>query len=68
LASLAEGTGGQSFRAESASDLSTVYQELGSSVGYDMELQEVTWRYVVVAMTLLGLGTALSLAFFQRLT
>jgi len=68
LASLAEGTGGQSFRAESASDLSTVYQELGSSVGYDMELQEVTWRYVVVAMILLGLGTALSLAFFQRLT
>jgi Ca-activated chloride channel family protein len=67
LAQLAEATGGQSFTAESATDLEDVYQQLGSSIGYDTEQQEVTWEYALAAALLLALTGLVSAAWFQRL-
>jgi len=67
LAELADGTGGDTFLAESAEDLSAVYSKLGSSIGYEVEKVEVTFRYFVVAMALMALSSLASLAFFQRI-
>ncbi len=67
LAQLAEATGGQAFTAESATDLEDVYQQLGSSIGYDTEKQEVTWQYALAAAILLSLTALVSAAWFQRL-
>ena len=67
LATLAKSTGGQSYTAESANDLENVYQELGSSIGYDIEQQEVTWKYALAAALVLALTGLVSAAWFQRL-
>ena len=67
LADLAEQTGGKSYTAESANDLKDVYQQLGSSIGYDTEKQEVTWQYALAAALLLGLIGVVSAAWYQRL-
>jgi Ca-activated chloride channel family protein len=67
LAQLADGTGGTAFKAETADDLTKVYSQLGSSIGYDIEHQEVTWRYAAAAAALLSLCSLASVLWFQRL-
>ena len=67
LADLASGTGGSSFEAASTDDLTKVYSELGSAIGYDVEQQEVTWKVLAGALAALMAVGALSLAWFQRL-
>lgn len=64
---IAERTGGQFFSAESLGELQSVYQDIGSSVGFDTEEQEVTDRFAGYAVVLVLLSAALSLLFFQRL-
>jgi Ca-activated chloride channel family protein len=67
LSELATATGGKSFLAQSASDLTQVYQKLGDAIGYDTEHHDVTWRYLVAAMATLGLASLVGAMFFQRL-
>ena len=67
LAELAAATGGKSFLAQSASDLTEVYQKLGDAIGYDTEERDVTWRYLVAAMATLGLASLVGAVYFQRL-
>ncbi len=67
LAQLAAATGGKSFLAQSASDLKSVYSQLGSAVGYDTEHHDVTWRYLVAAMAVLAMTSLVGAAFYQRL-
>lgn len=67
LASLAEGTGGQAFTAESAADLSGVYANLGSSIGYELELTEIGDRFVLIAIIAMFLAAAASLRWSDRL-
>lgn len=64
---IAEQTGGQFFSAESLGELESVYADIGSSIGYDTEEQEVTDRFVGYAVVLLLASTALSLLWFQRI-
>ena len=64
---IAERTGGQFFSAESLGELENVYQDIGSSVGFDTEEQEVTDRFAGYAVVLVLMSAALSLLFFQRL-
>ena len=64
---IAEQTGGQFFRAESLGELENVYADIGSSVGFDTEQQEVTDRFVGYAVALLLVSTVLSLLWFQRI-
>jgi len=45
LAEVANITGGQSYRAESAGELKAVYKDIGSSVGKVKVDREVTYRY-----------------------
>lgn len=64
---IAERTGGQFFSAESLDELQTVYEDIGSSVGFDTEELEVTDRFAGYAVVLVMVSAALSLLWFQRL-
>lgn len=67
LEQLARTSGGKSYTAESAEDLAQVYRALGSSIGYDTEQREVTWRYLVAALAVLGFSALAGTILFQRL-
>lgn len=67
LRSLAEGTGGTAYTAESANDLKSVYSELGSTVGYDEERTDISYRFVGLGLVFLLIASAFSLRWFSRL-
>lgn len=67
LREIADETGGQFFSAESLGELESVYEDIGSSIGFDTEEQEVTDRFVGYAVILMLLSTLLSLLWFQRI-
>lgn len=50
LENIAEISGGQAFRADSADKLKQVYEDISSSVGYEKQDVEVTTRYAGIAM------------------
>ncbi|MGD2059319.1 MAG: VWA domain-containing protein [Acidimicrobiia bacterium] len=67
LKKLASQTGGQALTAETADQLSDVYEELGQSVTVEREQVEVGDWFVGAALALLGLAGLGSLAWFGRL-
>ena len=64
---LAAETGGQSFNASTAEGLVDVFDEIGSFIGYDLEFEDVTWRWVAVAMAILAGVSMVSVLWYQRL-
>lgn len=64
---IADRTGGQFFSAQSLDQLTRVYEDIGSSVGYDTEEREVTERFAGFAVVLLLLSAVGSLLWSQRL-
>ncbi|MEV4802114.1 VWA domain-containing protein [Nonomuraea sp. NPDC049421] len=67
LRSLAESAGGGFYEAASGDELQAVYEDIGTSVGYRTERQEV-WQWFVAAGLLFGLTAAVtSLLWFSRL-
>lgn len=67
LENLARGTGGTAYTAESARDLEQVYRELGSTIGFEEERTDVTYRFVGIGLALLLVASAMSLRWFSRL-
>lgn len=67
LAEIADATGGTFYEAVSAEELSAVYADIGSSVGYEVEQVEITTWFVGMALVSLLATGALSLAWFSRL-
>jgi Ca-activated chloride channel homolog len=67
LRAVADATGGTFFEAGSLADLEDVYADIGTSIGYTTEEQEVTHRAVWVALALLALTAAMSMTWFSRL-
>ncbi|MCW2985518.1 MAG: hypothetical protein JWR63_3088 [Conexibacter sp.] len=67
LRAIAQASGGKSFSAESASDLSAVYERLGSQLGTKKEPRQITAGFAGAGLALLALGAALSLRWFGRL-
>jgi Ca-activated chloride channel homolog len=67
LAQVAETTGGKFFSAADASSLQSVYSKIGSQVGTQVEQREVTAALAGAGAVLLLAGSALSLAWFNRL-
>jgi Ca-activated chloride channel family protein len=67
LAQIAEVTGGTAFDAPTAEDLSAVYDNLQSRVGYVDERQEVTSWFAAAALVLVVVGAGLSALWFGRL-
>lgn len=60
-------SGGRAFTADTATDLSTVYRQLGSRIGTKPEKREITAAFSGGALGLLAAGAALSLLWFRRL-
>lgn len=67
LQALAEGTGGTAYTAESATDLQSVYDQLGSAIGFEEETQDVAYRFVGAGLLALLVAAGLSLRWFSRL-
>ncbi|WP_322759368.1 VWA domain-containing protein [Frankia sp. Cr2] len=67
LHEIARTTGGSYHRATSGDELRSVYQGLGSSIGYRTEFHEVTMWFVGLSLCLGLTAAALSLAFSSRL-
>jgi Ca-activated chloride channel family protein len=60
-------SGGKAYSAETAKDLSAVYEQLGSRIGTRDEKREITAAFSGGALALLAGGAALSLYWFRRL-
>jgi Ca-activated chloride channel family protein len=67
LRTLAEETGGTAFTAESATDLQSVYDQLGSAIGFDEESQDVAYRFIGAGLLVMLVAAGLSLRWFSRL-
>jgi len=60
-------SGGKAYTADTARDLSAVYEELGSRIGTRDEKREVTAAFSGGALALLAAGAGLSVFWFRRL-
>lgn len=60
-------SGGRAFTAADVEQLGTVYEQLGSRIGYRMQPRELTAAFSGSALALLGAGALLSLHWFRRL-
>ena len=67
MRAIAEATGGKTFTAESASELSEVYGEIGGSVGYDLQTVEITVAFAAIAFLLMALAAVAALVWSQQL-
>lgn len=67
LAQIAEITSASAFDAPTAEELSVVYDNLQSRIGYTEETQEVTAWFAGAALVLVVLGAGLSALWFGRL-
>ncbi|WP_066368470.1 VWA domain-containing protein [Herbidospora mongoliensis] len=50
LQSLADGTNGRAYTAESGDELRDVYAQIGTSLGYRVVHQEITQRFIIAAV------------------
>ena len=66
LASIAKGTGGEFFRARSASALDAVYRHLATRIGHRRENREITDVFALGALVLLLAGGVVSVLRFRR--
>ncbi len=67
LQQLAEMTHGHYYEAASLSELKQVYQDMGSSIGYKTEPQEITQWYVGVALLCAFAAAGMSLLWTSRI-
>jgi Ca-activated chloride channel family protein len=67
LRDIADDTGGTAFTAESAAELDQVYENIGTSVGYETEQREITVWFVGLALGLMLVTAGFSLLWFSRL-
>jgi Ca-activated chloride channel family protein len=67
LAAVADGTGGTAFEAATGEQLRSVYEDIGSSIGFTEEEREVGERFTAAAFAAAVLASALSLAWSSRL-
>lgn len=66
LRAVAEATGGRAFQAPGASQLESIYRDLGDRIGYEEERTEVSWAGAALAGVLVLAGGALGLLWFNR--
>ncbi|MGE3073440.1 MAG: VWA domain-containing protein [Dehalococcoidia bacterium] len=66
LKEIADMTGGAFFSAPSSSDLQSIYEDLGSKIGFDVETTEITSGFAAAAALLLMAAGGLSLLWFNR--
>lgn len=64
---IADETGGAFFAASSLEELDSVYEDIGSSIGFEEVQAEISDWFIGAALALLAVSAALSLMWFQRL-
>jgi Ca-activated chloride channel family protein len=67
LQKIADTTKGKFYNAATEDELKSVYQDIGSSVGYTTEESDASAYYIGGALVLLLITSGLSLAWFSRL-
>ena len=67
LQAVAQATGGRYFEAGSADELHAAYADIGSSVGYRTETQDISARFIGLGLALAALAALASLFWFARL-
>lgn len=67
LQSVARTTGGHYFEAGDAGELRDAYSDIGSSIGYRTERQDVSARFIGAGLVFAVAAAALSLLWFARL-
>jgi Ca-activated chloride channel family protein len=67
LKEIARTTGGRFFDAPDADELKSIYERLGSRIGYDIERKEITVAFAGAGLGLLMMGGLMSLLWFGRL-
>ncbi|MET8092218.1 VWA domain-containing protein [Micromonospora sp. NPDC005220] len=67
LRAVAAQTGGGYHEAGTSDELRTVYADIGSSVGFETERQDVSARFIGVGLVLALLAAATSMLWFSRL-
>jgi len=67
LAGLAQGTNGKAYEAADNDQLSQVYANIGTSLGWRIEHQDVAARFTGIALLLALAAAGASLAWFSRL-
>jgi Ca-activated chloride channel family protein len=67
LEDIADQTGGTAFTAETGEQLAAVYEDIGTSVGFETEQVEITTLFVGLGLVLLMATAGLSLVWFNRL-
>ncbi len=67
LKEIADGTGGSYYAAASAEQLSSVYRDLGSQIGYTTERREITTWFVGIGLLFAFGAAGLSLLWSNRL-
>jgi Ca-activated chloride channel family protein len=67
LRSVAQATGGNFFEAGSADELRNAYADIGSSVGYETERQDVSARFIGIGLVFAVLAALASMFWFARL-
>jgi Ca-activated chloride channel homolog len=66
LQRLAEQTGGRSYAAPSSRELQSIYDDLGSTIGFVKQREEITVAFTATAVLLLTAAGVLSLLWFNR--
>jgi Ca-activated chloride channel family protein len=66
LQRIAETTGARFFAAPSGDDLTAIYRELGSKIGFVKEKQEITVVFAATGLLFLVAGATMSLTWFSR--
>lgn len=67
LQALADGTGGQFYRAESSDQLREVYTDIGSSIGWRTQTVPLTIPLILFGIAAATTASALSVRWFSRL-
>ncbi|WP_084962538.1 VWA domain-containing protein [Thermoactinospora rubra] len=67
LESLAQTAGGGFYEAASGDELQAVYDDIGSSVGYRTERQEIWMWFVAAGLIMAAIAAAASMLWFARL-
>ena len=67
LEAVAQTSGGNYFAAGSSDELRDAYADIGSSVGYQTERQDVSARFIGIGLALAALAAIASLFWFARL-
>ncbi len=67
LRTVSDATDGTFFSASSLDELNSVYDDIGSAIGFETEEQEVTEWFLGASILLMTLAATLNLFWFQRL-